>query len=118
MKQKAPELLIGIGDIHGHLHALHRLMTRLNAKYKIFTEGKYLRPDVQIVFTGDYVDRGKNSLGVLEEVQALQKTNPSQVFCLMGNHELLALSCLDIAKSLASDKHWPTDDLLMPRFVC
>ncbi len=92
--------VIAIGDIHGHMLALRRLLAGLNKQYDIFSPGFILKPQVQIVFTGDYVDRGENSLETIKAVKILSDKNPSQVFCLMGNHELLSLASFDDASFL------------------
>ena len=49
----------------------------------------------KFVFLGDYIDRGPDSRGVLEFVIGLQRRMPSQVICLCGNHEDLALNAID-----------------------
>jgi Calcineurin-like phosphoesterase len=65
-----------IGDIHGCLEKLERLLA-------------YLRHDPaadRLLFLGDYIDRGLQSKGVLDLLLRLQRENPANVF-LMGNHE-------------------------------
>jgi serine/threonine protein phosphatase 1 len=52
------------------------------------------------VFLGDYIDRGPDSRGVLEFVIDLQRRMPSQVVCLCGNHEDLALNAIDDASQI------------------
>ena len=63
---------IAIGDIHGCLDPLQALIAQLP-------------PQEELVFLGDYVDRGPDSAGVLRYLEALSETRPC-VF-LMGNHE-------------------------------
>jgi serine/threonine protein phosphatase 1 len=65
-----------IGDIHGDLAALEALLAKLP-----------LETDDQIVFIGDYVDRGPDSKGVVARVRALQTERAGRVVCLRGNHE-------------------------------
>lgn len=67
------------GDIHGCLHALQTLWNRLQPT----TE--------EIIFLGDYIDRGSNSRGVIEKLIQIKK-NYNSVF-LMGNHEEMMLEC-------------------------
>ena len=66
-----------IGDIHGDRASLTRLLERL--------------PDMTaadtVVFLGDYVDRGPDSLGVIRDVQAFIASSPAKVITLRGNHE-------------------------------
>ena len=63
-----------IGDVHGMLDALQRLVTRLN-----------LTPTDKITFVGDLVDKGPDSAGVVKFVRELSKTNT--VVLVEGNHE-------------------------------
>ena len=68
--------LFVIGDIHGCLNKLQLLFEKIDP-----------RPDIdQLVFLGDYIDRGENSIGVLEYLLQLKETYRDTVF-LMGNHE-------------------------------
>ena len=64
---------LAIGDIHGFSGALETLLGVLN-------------PDKdQLIFLGDYIDRGPDSRGVLERLIELSQ-NPNHVF-LRGNHD-------------------------------
>ena len=74
-----------IGDVHGDLGALDRLLARLPAMDARDT----------IVFLGDYVDRGPDSKGVIERVQALAADGPAKVVPLRGNHEDKWIECYD-----------------------
>ena len=58
-----------IGDIHGEIDKLLKFLPFFNKVDKV-------------IFVGDYIDRGNNSLEVLREVL----TVPNAI-CLMGNHE-------------------------------
>lgn len=66
-----------VGDIHGDLYALNRLLKRLPR----------FKADDTIVFIGDYIDRGPNSKEVVERVRALSDAGPARVVALRGNHE-------------------------------
>ena len=46
-----------------------------------------------LVFVGDYIDRGPDSRGVLEQVIALAE--PVRVVPLLGNHEEMLLAALE-----------------------
>ncbi len=74
-----------VGDIHGRLDLLNLMIQRLVAE---------AAPEDQIIFIGDYVDRGPNSAGVLRCLQAFQTTR-ANTKTLLGNHEVMALSFLD-----------------------
>ena len=67
-------MAIAIGDIHGCLDALRALVAQLPR-------------DEELVFLGDYVDRGPDSAGVVRYVEALADERPCRL--LMGNHEEL-----------------------------
>ncbi len=101
--QEQGKILVGIGDLHGHLLALERLMEGLDEEYGIFEDRHLLRLNkgVEIVFTGDYIDRGNNALGVIDALRDLEEVNPTAVRRLFGNHELMALSCKPLAQTIA-----------------
>jgi serine/threonine protein phosphatase 1 len=50
---------------------------------------------MNLIFLGDYIDRGPNSRGVIEYLMALQQGKPDLVSCLMGNHEDMLLAAAD-----------------------
>lgn len=66
-------------DVHGHRAALERALERIG-----YTE------DDRFFCLGDMIDRGPDSMGVLQLVRSLPN-----VCVLMGNHEDLMMSCLD-----------------------
>ncbi|MGD0828063.1 MAG: metallophosphoesterase family protein [Desulfobaccales bacterium] len=77
--------IYAIGDVHGNLDLLKRLLEKI-------------QPDLardQLVFMGDYIDRGPNPKGVVDYVLGLKRlANPQQVICLKGNHEAMFLNFL------------------------
>lgn len=72
------ERIIAIGDIHGCATALKALITTIAPT-----------PDDTIVTLGDYVDRGPDSRGVIDQLIELGKQ--CRVIPLMGNHEEMML---------------------------
>jgi serine/threonine protein phosphatase 1 len=68
-----------IGDIHGRIDLLDRLLASAPE-------------NVQLVFVGDLVDRGENSALVLARVRDLCALG---AICLMGNHEKMMLDFLN-----------------------
>ena len=80
-------LTFAVGDIHGCLDRLQRLVAACEAH-----AGS--RP-ARYVFLGDYVDRGPDSRGVIEFLMRRQRAQPDAVICLKGNHEQLAIDAHD-----------------------
>ncbi len=69
-----------IGDIHGEIRLLDQLLEnvlKFNPK--------------QIVFVGDFIDRGPHSREVVNRIMELKV----QVTCLMGNHEMMMLNAVE-----------------------
>src|SRR5438067_2385455 len=85
-------LTFAVGDIHGCLDKLERLVKACEARAGA-------RP-ARFVFLGDYLDRGPDSRGVVEFLIARQRAQPSAVVCLMGNHEQLAIAAQDDARAM------------------
>lgn len=73
--------LYAIGDIHGRLDLLDRLLDAIAAD-----PGRADGRNVRLVALGDYVDRGPDSMGVIDRLCDLQDDG-SDVVCLRGNHE-------------------------------
>lgn len=80
----APEgvCLYAVGDIHGRMDLLTRLIELIDEDAAQLPEG--IRP--QIIFLGDYIDRGLQSRDVIEYFAsgALERYDPVY---LLGNHE-------------------------------
>ena len=74
------EKIFIIGDIHGCLDMLKRLMDRIP-----------WRPDKdRLIFLGDYIDRGEDPKGVVDYILAMTKCS-SRIESLLGNHEAMFL---------------------------
>jgi serine/threonine protein phosphatase 1 len=80
-------ITFAIGDIHGCLGKLRNLMARITRE----AEGA----PCKLVFLGDYVDRGPDSRGVVEELMALQAHMGGDAVFLMGNHEAQLLAAAE-----------------------
>jgi hypothetical protein len=73
-----------IGDVHGEIDALRALLARLGCD---IARGTVERP---IVFVGDLVDRGPDSIAVVLLVEQLVEAGVAQM--VLGNHELNLLT--------------------------
>lgn len=73
---------IAIGDIHGCAAALAAVLAAI-------------KPDEQdtLIFLGDYVDRGPDSRGVIEQMLVWEKQ--CRLVPLLGNHEIMLLDALE-----------------------
>jgi serine/threonine protein phosphatase 1 len=71
--------LFVFGDIHGCLSELDVLLSYLKNELSITQED-------QLIFLGDYIDRGPNSAGVIDALIDLKAHFPKTIF-LRGNHE-------------------------------
>lgn len=81
----APEL-IAIGDLQGCAGSLDALLTQLPA-------------DARLVFVGDLVNRGPDSLGALRRVRALGE----RAVAVLGNHDLHLLAAAAGIRPLHAD---------------
>jgi serine/threonine protein phosphatase 1 len=75
---------IVVGDIHGKLSLLNRLIE----------ETGYKPGADRLVLIGDLVDRGENARGVVARAIELRKEAPDLVTVLKGNHEEMMLDSL------------------------
>lgn len=74
--------LLAIGDIHGCRDQLQALLAQVKPQ-----------PSDQLVFLGDYIDRGPHSREVVELLLSLRRHCPNCIF-LKGNHEAMLLDYL------------------------
>lgn len=72
------ERIFVIGDIHGCLNMLERLMNEID----------WLPEKETLIFLGDYIDRGADSKGVVDYVLKLNESS-CNVKCIIGNHEAM-----------------------------
>ena len=85
--------VLAVGDIHGMYEKLIKLMEQLQ-----FAPG-----DDLLIFLGDYIDRGPESVKCLQYVYDLQRQYPDSVVCLMGNHEVMLSSYFLQKKGIHTD---------------
>jgi serine/threonine protein phosphatase 1 len=77
-----------VGDIHGRLDLLERLLESIEADLSGRPSKKNL-----LVFLGDLIDRGPDSKGVIERLRSFRHDRLRPVF-LAGNHEEILLRIL------------------------
>ena len=82
------ECLLAVGDIHGRLDLLDRLLAFRKTHF----------PLSRLIVLGDMIDRGPHSAGVLDR---LQSEDPANAVCILGNHEQMLLDALDDPARLA-----------------
>ncbi|WP_413207311.1 metallophosphoesterase family protein [Rhodospirillum sp. A1_3_36] len=84
------EVVYAIGDIHGELRLLERLLDAIQEDFRRNADSCH----GTVIFLGDYVDRGEDSRGVVERL--LQAPPPGfQYRFLAGNHEQALLNFLN-----------------------
>lgn len=82
---KATGNIFVIGDVHGCVEELCELLSNI-CTYQVDCRQDYSKPGT-IIFLGDLVDRGPESKEVVNLARSLQEDSPTQVYCLLGNHE-------------------------------
>ena len=81
--------IFAIGDLHGRTDLLHSLLDEAALEPR-------RRERRAIVFLGDLVDRGPDSLGAIDlAVGAAQRLGANESIMLMGNHEAMMRLALD-----------------------
>ncbi len=79
-----------IGDVHGCAKALRSLIEAINPQV-----------DDELVFLGDYIDRGPDSRDVIQQILDLRER--CHVVALRGNHEIMLLG---VALGGLNDEVW------------
>ncbi|MBD3425723.1 MAG: hypothetical protein GF409_00670 [Candidatus Omnitrophica bacterium] len=69
-----------VPDLHGNMQKLDDALSRVTD------------PDQEIVFLGDYMDRGREGIKVMRRVMELSRTR--RVIPLMGNHDLMLIMAM------------------------
>ena len=87
---RAPDgvTLYAIGDLHGRADLLKLLIGRIRSDRAGASDR------AELIFLGDYIDRGPDSKVVIDQVLDLQDEPDFSVTTLKGNHESLALHFL------------------------
>src|SRR5215210_7569868 len=77
-----------VGDIHGRLDLLDRLLEEIHREI-----GPHPQGEILLVFLGDLIDRGPNSAQVVERLRTYRHDGVRPVF-ILGNHEEVLLRIL------------------------
>ncbi|MFL6496241.1 MAG: metallophosphoesterase family protein [Nitrososphaera sp.] len=75
------ENLVVVSDLHGDSDSLFQILSEINYEHFL---SKTLN---KIVFLGDYIDRGGDSLSIIYAICHLKTTYPDSVILMRGNHE-------------------------------
>lgn len=102
MQKSSPNTVIyAIGDIHGEAERLKQMHDNIFERHNLLFPDQ----DKMIIHLGDYVDRGPDSAGVIEQIMALEARPDLSVINLRGNHEAMMLDGLSDAFPTARS-HW------------
>ena len=83
-----------IGDIHGRLDLLERLHDTI--EQELFAAPG--TPEIEVVYLGDYVDRGPDSKAVID-LLLRNRLADAKIITLLGNHEQALLAFLEKPES-------------------
>jgi predicted phosphodiesterase len=75
------ENLVIVSDLHGDSNSLFQILSEIDYKHFL---AKTLN---KIVFLGDYIDRGEDSLSIIYSICHLKTNYPDSVILMRGNHE-------------------------------
>lgn len=85
--EEADVRAIVVGDLHGCIDSICRVLAYAKAEQYFESQGRVLRKGHYLVFLGDLVDRGSYSAQCVALVLHLVSLNPRQVLVVQGNHE-------------------------------
>jgi len=95
---QVPKVMFVMGDVHGDYDTLVRLLQNahvIDQKPASAAQMEWAGKDAVLVCTGDLLDKGKQSIDVLNALMALQASAAKaggRVIVTMGNHEVEFLS--------------------------
>ena len=106
--------IVAVGDLHGDFSAWQDI---LRSASLVDSKGRWTGGDTILVQTGDAVDRGPNSLKIIQDLMRLQKAAArahGQVIAMVGNHEAMNLTG-DLSYVSAADYAGYADSLSAAR---
>ena len=124
-KKKASDIgdgkrIYAIGDIHGCAAELDTLLDKIAADgdsadlaSSVFSDGAdgHAPKPQQLIFLGDYVDRGPDSKGVIDRLITLKNARPESIF-LKGNHEAIMMDFLNDPEDMLHWLEWGGEETL------
>jgi len=98
-KQQLPltgfgEIIYAVGDIHGRYDLLRELVRKISEDFETQKRRQSFPMTGNLVFLGDYIDRGSDSFEVIEYLLKLE-IESFTIDCLKGNHEQILLNVLE-----------------------
>lgn len=81
-------IVYAVGDVHGRDDLLGELHEHIRNHHHFMHPGL----DAEIVHVGDYIDRGAQSVAVIDRL--MRDIDGFRTTCLLGNHEAMLLECL------------------------
>jgi hypothetical protein len=84
--------IVAVGDLHGDFSAWRDILRTASL---VDNNGRWTGGDTILIQTGDAVDRGPNSLEIIQDLMRLQKEAArahGQVIAMVGNHEAMNLT--------------------------
>jgi serine/threonine protein phosphatase 1 len=91
--------IYAIGDIHGRADLLDQVLSNIDRDLSARPTPRALH-----VLVGDYVDRGPDSLGVLDRL--VERAQDHELICLKGNHESFLIDFLKAPAVLDAWRHF------------
>ena len=110
----AGQRVYAIGDVHGRLDLLQKLWAMIES------DAAHTHLHSTVIFVGDYVDRGRDSKGVIDFLISIMEQG--NVVCLRGNHDQAVLDFIGDAKFYRTWKPFGAPETLVsygvmpPRF--
>jgi Calcineurin-like phosphoesterase len=84
--------IVAVGDLHGDFSAWRDILRTASL---VDNKGHWTGGDTTLIQTGDAVDRGPNSLEIVQDLMRLQKEAArarGQLIAMVGNHEAMNLT--------------------------
>jgi len=104
----ANSCVYAIGDVHGRLDLLKKIHRKILENSK-----KYSSYEKHVIYLGDYVDRGKNSKRVIDElINNPLKNEGFKITYLCGNHEYYMMKFMSNPYLADSWLYWGGEETL------